>query len=1095
MTVRDQRILLKAGDCRAAVSLPRFAQETVAVPRAFDTFLIATRSGRVLGQAGGPPAPARLGDLAEVDNERKTTGGLRMPLTLGRSPQVLLAGEPHVLHVEQLTLGSTDLVVVAAVRSARLRAEQWVLPYWWVLSLAALLVLAGLSWPVLKLWFMGPSERLRNVDVRVLGVASLLVTAVVAVVVVGALTVWGGSRLLDDRMRDLATALEKRVGVEIDVARHQLVDMSSTLASTYSTSGPACPEIDCGELARTVAANDRSVGPVLVVDGVGAPRCRLEPNAAGGLTEWSGRTPCLSDRAYFRAARAGNLAWRSSSMLGDPFAVELVKSKLTGVDMLALAAPVTLGGDPRRPSCGEPMVMVVARHLTGFRRPVLPPGFSFAVIDREGRVQLHADSNRNLDENLFEEVADRRELQALLERSVVRARDMGLGQPVNLQYDGGSHRALIRPLPDGPWALVVLLDDRVLQAVLTEVIVRWAVCFMLFFTPGLLALGALQIVHAGYQAPWLWPSRIEVGTRGYVVAGGAMLVVAIGTAVAFGHTDGVVRGLVLFAVPWVVVALLYATLHALRHWGPSPAWPNPPTGLHERRFRTAYTAMIWVGLVALTGVPSALLWLDATDMTLAELDVAVERGVTAEVEAQRAEVRELCAFGAPRCPGDGELAVERATYPWTPMFSTSSASAPRPFSIGIRNLMPIYSDLAAHLRAVGEDDIRPIGTWFVRERGDITAPGLVLLPSGPQLLRAVTVFVAAWFVAMGIVWSVVTRLFLLDADRPDVLDAFPCRSRTTAMWLYRHGLEPTQLPGSDPAVLDLRFVTGTETVARWFKDHSNASHRVVIGLESRLGDPSHEDVLLDAFETQLATQSRLMIASSIDPLRRLEALVEEERSAVGKGEPQTTIDEQRAQRARRLGRWARTLTHFRCARIDVAPTGGNALQAFLRDFYPVQWPPAGQPTEGNDQMLSARNRAIWEQSTRRERVALRHLADEAFLSPADVETARSLFRRRLILRDGQIVFATRSFRRFVQRAASDVDVQEWEQSIGRSTWARVNPFLQGSLALVGAILLWTQEELRTTTVALPAAVTSALPLLVRLIGKLGSEEDASKSGK
>jgi hypothetical protein len=55
--------------------------------------------------------------------------------------------------------------------------------------------------------------------------------------------------------------------------------------------------------------------------------------------------------------------------------------------------------------------------------------------------------------------------------------------------------------------------------------------------------------------------------------------------------------------------------------------------------------------------------------------------------------------------------------------------------------------------------------------------------------------------------------------------------------------------------------------------------------------------------------------------------------------------------------------------------------------------------------------------------------------------------------------------------------------------------LQASLAIAGVVLLWTQEELRTSAVAVPAAVTSALPLLVQLLGKLGNDNSGSRNPK
>jgi hypothetical protein len=69
-------------------------------------------------------------------------------------------------------------------------------------------------------------------------------------------------------------------------------------------------------------------------------------------------------------------------------AVDVVHSKFTGTDMLAVAASVDA---PLFDQSLGPFVLVVARHPTAFQRPILPQGFSFALVDSEGRVQLHSD--------------------------------------------------------------------------------------------------------------------------------------------------------------------------------------------------------------------------------------------------------------------------------------------------------------------------------------------------------------------------------------------------------------------------------------------------------------------------------------------------------------------------------------------------------------------------------------------------------------------------------------------------------------------------------------------------------------------------------
>ena len=64
--------------------------------------------------------------------------------------------------------------------------------------------------------------------------------------------------------------------------------------------------------------------------------------------------------------------------------------------------------------------------------PVLPPGFEFAVIDQDGQVHFHSDTQRNVHENLLVETDQNRRLQSLVTTTRRRHRQrVLLGQAVS----------------------------------------------------------------------------------------------------------------------------------------------------------------------------------------------------------------------------------------------------------------------------------------------------------------------------------------------------------------------------------------------------------------------------------------------------------------------------------------------------------------------------------------------------------------------------------------------------------------------------------------------------------------------------------------
>lgn len=83
------------------------------------------------------------------------------------------------------------------------------------------------------------------------------------------------------------------------------------------------------------------------------------------------------------------------------------------------------------------------------KKAKIPPGYAFAMIDYNGRVLYHSDTTKNLNENLFEEFSDEKNLQASIKT--------GAFLPFKTHYYGKEYDVQIRPVGSGlPYYLVIL---------------------------------------------------------------------------------------------------------------------------------------------------------------------------------------------------------------------------------------------------------------------------------------------------------------------------------------------------------------------------------------------------------------------------------------------------------------------------------------------------------------------------------------------------------------------------------------------------------------------------------------------------------------
>ena len=129
-------------------------------------------------------------------------------------------------------------------------------------------------------------------------------------------------------------------------------------------------------------------------------------------------------------------------------------------------------------------------------RPLLPPGFEFAVIDHTGKVLFHSDQHRNTNENFFQETDHNRRL-----RAQVAAHK---SEPVNIRYWGAVYRAYLKPmaLPD---AYVVAMAEKHRGWTINR---EWLVVALIFLAGYLVLWLGIAAVTLLRDASWIWRIRL-----------------------------------------------------------------------------------------------------------------------------------------------------------------------------------------------------------------------------------------------------------------------------------------------------------------------------------------------------------------------------------------------------------------------------------------------------------------------------------------------------------------------------------------------------------------------------------------------------------
>jgi hypothetical protein len=423
---------------------------------------------------------------------------------------------------------------------------------------AALLLL--LSWPMLRLWTLGARERLRAVDLSILGVC---LVAAAGLAMIGLLAATSESR----SRRNEDVALRRLAGEVRDRFRREVFDSIDQL--------DAFQRVERSSLPPSVPLTTTHLMGVSYVGNEGEPLLRLTPTpGSSGIWKtmsYVGEQPSVQGRPYFVDAQRQNL-WRLRGEQGGQCrrrgaraSVEIVRSKLTSKLTLVVARP--LSWHPGR----KIDVILASTDLRPFNPPSLPLGYGYAIVADDGMVQLHSNTRRSLIENFFEENEH---------DPVVKARVRSDSPvPFGMKYLGEDYRAIALPLAAAgeriPWTIVAFREREILRTTTKESLLASGVIFMAWIVSCVLALLCLHLFVGSGRAEWLWPHRGTDGTRFYAVASVLLLLVG-GTALGLASRLAEGGFVLLLAVPIVTMVMLYTWLRRARGTSRHGSTPRPP---------------------------------------------------------------------------------------------------------------------------------------------------------------------------------------------------------------------------------------------------------------------------------------------------------------------------------------------------------------------------------------------------------------------------------------------------------------------------------------------------------------------------------------
>ncbi len=473
-------------------------------------------------------------------------------------------------------------------------------------TVLALYVFVGLlvatSWPLLKLRFMGRFERLRTADVYQAAFALMIGSALLTLLWLDSYAYATLEAKLDDSLEHLAGDVGTNFDGEMLAAAREL----NRLDSNYAAS----PRSEIGMLSKPDFLRE-SFYP----DFVTAFWCRADgwQQAKWNMRRRATAPTSLADRDYFRTVTDGD-GWRYYPVGGgglseSGYAVERVFAKTTGESEVILAKRSQAAGT----TTTSAVVAALDTKLLSLMDPVLPTGFGFCVVDGDGKVVVHSESEKSGWEDFFDECDRNDHLEA-----IVRARSSDW---FNARYHGNDFRMFATALKGTPWSLVTFRDKRNLRAVNIEVLLLSLIAFFVYSVAVLVLVGSVHGLDVREHGRWVWPD--ESRRRDYLMA----IAVNVGSALAC--TAMAIRAAPVDGVAWTVTFTISALLANVIIFklapiraalGTAPSCPRPRKSLSTRYY---YLGALTSLLVLTAVVPTATFFRASYD---SEMRIFVKHG-------------------------------------------------------------------------------------------------------------------------------------------------------------------------------------------------------------------------------------------------------------------------------------------------------------------------------------------------------------------------------------------------------------------------------------------------------------------------------------
>jgi hypothetical protein len=413
------------------------------------------------------------------------------------------------------------------IENANFQSEKKSLGTWFVIIMFILFIFIVLSFPVLRLFLMSPVEQMHRSNLFLAGTSVVLGSSLITILLISMLSNSEIQSIRKQRLKTLADTVHKEFVNELNSIYEQMKYYDS-LDSVYFNNDILLADSIIRKKDSLVYLPQKYTNykTMFWMDGQGQQLQEFK------MRQSPENLINLSYRDYFKNKDGWQLPGCNNTNSHCRFMIESIYSNTSGD---ALAAVSTRSTGKKRffnetvsnDTLYQPASMAMTAPMYSVMDPVLPKGYSFSIIDQEGKVWFHSNKHRNLQENLLAECSHNSKLEsAIFSRTP---------ESIRLSYQNKDYRVYILPIRNIPLFIVAMEESSLINSY-NSTIVTLSFLFVFAF---LLLIGIQAFIlkitdseetklkRKKYTLDWLLPQKTNTEKYSSLFIGHLLVLISL----------------------------------------------------------------------------------------------------------------------------------------------------------------------------------------------------------------------------------------------------------------------------------------------------------------------------------------------------------------------------------------------------------------------------------------------------------------------------------------------------------------------------------------------------------------------------------------